>query len=277
MRAAEALSAAGALLMFVASLTGLLVDGLYRDNLLVRSGWVGNDLVTLLVATPALAVALLSARRGSTRGRLVWLGLLLYALYNYAFYLFGAAYNPLFLVYVAIVTACGSALAFALSNLDPVALADGVGPQAPVKRVAAYVISVSALLGGFWIAVTVQSLVSGRPPAMVEATGGTTNLIAALDLSLVVSLGALAGFWLWRRRPWGYVLATVWNVKGAAYMLALSAASITARRAGADLVQLALWAPIGIGCAVAAFVLLRATSRSGEESAPSLRAKGAPS
>jgi hypothetical protein len=259
MRAAETLTAAVALLMFAASLWGLLGEGLYLDNPLVRSGWLGNDVVTLLVATPALVAALLSARRGSTRGRLVWLGLLAYTFYNYAFYLFGTAYNALFLVYVAIMTASGFALAFGLSNLDAVSIAGHFRPETPVKRIAAYVAVISALLGGFWIVVTLQSLVRGRPPAMMEATGGTTNLVAALDLSLVVTVGALAGFWLWHRRPWGYVLATIWNVKGAVYMLALSAASITAWRAGAaaNITQLGLWAPIGIGCTMASLVLLR--------------------
>jgi len=258
-RAAEALSAVAAALMLVASLAGLVAEGLYRDNLLVRSGWLGNDLVTLFVAAPALVVALLLARRGSLRGRLLWLGLLAYTLYNYAFYLFGSTYNALFLVYVAITTAAGFALAFGLSNLDVASVAQRFGTGTPVRSVATYVLLVSVMLGGFWVAISVEALVSGRPPAMVEATGGATNLVAALDLSMVVSVGALSGLWLWRRRPWGYVLATVWNVKGAAYMLALSAASVTAWRvgAGSDISQLALWGPIGLGCTVASFILLR--------------------
>ena len=259
MRAAERLSAVVAVLMLAASLAGLLAQGLYRDNLLVRSGWLGNDLVTLLAATPALVAALLLARRGSLRGRLLWLGLLAYAFYNYAFYLFGSAYNELFLAYVAIMTASGFALAFGLSNLDASSVAAHFATSTPVKRVAAYVLLVSALLGGFWLAISAEALVSGRSPAMVEATGGSTDLVAALDLSTVVSVGALSGWWLWRRRAWGYVLATVWNVKSAAYMLALSAATITSWRGGAvgDVSQIALWAPIGIGCTVASYILLR--------------------
>lgn len=259
MRAAEALSAAVAALMLAASLAGLLDEGLYRDNPLVRSGWLGNDLVTLVVAVPTLVSGLLLARRGSVPGRLLWLGMLTYAFYDYAFYLFGAAYNALFLAYAAIVTASGFALAFGLSNLDVATVAGRFRTTTPVKRVAAYTLLVSAILGGFWLGVGVASLASGRPPAMVDATGGVTNLVAALDLPLVVAVGMVAGWWLWRRRPWGYVLAAAWNVKGAVYMLALSAASVTAWRAGAsdDVSQLGLWAPIGIGCGVASFILLR--------------------
>ena len=85
-----------AILAIVASAGGLFIDGLYRDNLLVTSGWYGNDLVTLMVAVPLLVVALIFSMRGSQRAHLVWLGMLDYMLYNYAFYLFGTAFNGFF-------------------------------------------------------------------------------------------------------------------------------------------------------------------------------------
>jgi hypothetical protein len=95
---------------------------------------------------------------------------------------------------------------------------------------------------------------------MVTAVDHPTNLTAALDLWLVVSFGLLGGAWLWAGRPWGYVIATIWTIQGAAYMAALSAASLAAFRSGAaaDATQLALWIPIGIACAVCAGGLLRA-------------------
>jgi hypothetical protein len=42
----------------------------------------------------------------------------------------------------------------------------------------------------------------------------------------------LAGVWLWRHRPWGYVLGVMMNVKGATYTLGLTVASVVAARAG---------------------------------------------
>ncbi len=52
---ADILSAVLAALMLLASAAGLVVPHLYRDNLLVASGWRGNDLVTLGLAVPAFA------------------------------------------------------------------------------------------------------------------------------------------------------------------------------------------------------------------------------
>jgi hypothetical protein len=251
------------------SAAGLLVHGLYRDNELVVSSWWGNDLVTLVVATPLLVGALIGARRGSLRAVLVWMGLLLYSLYNGAFYLFGAAFNSLFLVYVALFTLSAFALVFGLCSLDAPALADQVQARLPARWIGGYVLLVAVALGGFHGALSLQYVVTGDVPAVVEAVGLHTNLIAALDLSMVVSVGLLAGVWLWQRRPWGYVWAVLWTVKGTVYMLALSAATGTSVLFGPsdDWTPLLLWGPIGIGCLVASVVLLTFT----DESARKLR------
>lgn len=254
---ALAWSAIVAGLMALASVLGLLYPSLYRDNLLVSAGWLGNDLVTLIVATPALVVAMARARRGSLRGVLVWLGLLDYALYNYAFYLFGAAFNAAFLLYVAIVTASTFALVLGVASLDAPEVARHAGHRAP-RAVAAFLLLLSLGLGGFHAAVAVSFVLTGETPGLLTTIGHPTNVIAALDLWLVVSLSVVAARWLWRRQPWGLVLAAVLTVKGAFYMLALSVATLSAARSGAlgNLDQLWLWGSLGAGCAWAALVLL---------------------
>lgn len=49
---------------------------------------------------------------------------------------------------------------------------------------------------------------------------------------MVVSVALRAGAWPRQRRPWGDVLAVLWTVKGAVYMLALSAATVATGTAG---------------------------------------------
>ncbi|MFW6330349.1 MAG: hypothetical protein ACOC3J_01355 [Gemmatimonadota bacterium] len=252
------LSWATTVLVGFAAAAGVLQREIYRDNDLVAATWLGNDLVTLAVAVPLLALATRRSARGSIRWRLVLLGLLLYAFYGYAFYLFGAAFNALFLVYVAIMVTSGGGLLLGLGGLDVSAAASGFRDAVPARAVSAFMLAVGVLLGGFWVALSVAYLFTGAPPPMVEATAHPTNVTGALDLSIVVTLGLLGGVWLWRRRPWGYVLAVIWTVKGAVYMLALSAAAVAAWRYGpaADIAQVALWAPIGVGSAASALALL---------------------
>ncbi len=249
--------------MALASALGLLVEPLYRDNLLVSSGWRGTDLITLAVAVPLLVTAAARAARGDAHADLVWLGLLDYALYNYLFYLFGAAFNGAFLLYVAIVIAATSGLVFGLVNLDVSGMAGRFDARTPVRGVALFLGLLALGLGGFHVALAASFLVSGAPPALLHSISHPTNVIAALDLWLVVTPSLLAAVWLWRRQPWGVVLAVILTVKGAVYMAALSAATLNAARAGAldDLTQLALWASIGVGSFVAALVLLAHTRR----------------
>jgi len=258
-RIAARLSGVVALLLGGGSAAGLAFPGLYRDNALVAASWYGNDLVSLFVATPLLVATMIGARRGSLRARLGWMGMLLYSLYNGAFYLFGATFNALFLVYVALFTGSAFALIFGLVALDVEAVADRMRDSLPARGVAAFMGAVGLTLGGFHGAVSLRYGVTGTVPPMVEATGLHTNLIAALDLSMVVSVALLGGVWLWRRRPWGVVLGTLWSVKGAVYMLALSAATVSTVLAGASDAweQLLLWGPIGVGCLGASVLLLR--------------------
>ncbi len=87
-----------AVLAAFASLGGLVLNGLYRDNAFVTTTWLGNDAITLFLAVPILVAAMTFAQRGSLRASLVWMGALDYMLYNHAFYLFGAAFNGFFLL-----------------------------------------------------------------------------------------------------------------------------------------------------------------------------------
>lgn len=58
--------------------------------------------------------------------------------------------------------------------------------------------------------------------------------------------------------PWGYVLAAALSVKGAIYMLARAAVSISAARAGFPdaIAELPLWGALGLGFLVASVFLL---------------------
>ncbi len=204
-----------AVLTVMASAGGLFIGDLYRDNLLVTSGWYGNDWVTLVVAVPMLVAALILAMRGSRRAQLVWLGILDYTLYNYAFYLFGAAFNSFFLVYAALFALSIFALIFALVKLDVEGISRRFRTSTPVKWIAGYMIFVAIGLTVVYVAQCIGFIINGQLPPIVTLTGHPTSVVFALDLSPVVPWFVLGAVWLWQRRPWGYVLSAIVNVKGA--------------------------------------------------------------
>jgi len=70
-------------LAVVATGVGLFVPAFYRDAEVLLPQLYGQDLLTLVVAVPALAIALYSAYQGSLRGYVVWLGVTGYLLYIY--------------------------------------------------------------------------------------------------------------------------------------------------------------------------------------------------
>src|SRR5688572_6377085 len=133
MRAAFGLTVSVAILMLLQSSLGLLYSGQYRDVEWIASTWQGNDWVTLVIALPILAAGATLARRSSARGLLLWLGALGYALYNYAYYLFGAALNVFFPLYLGAVIAAALALILVLSSIAPAELAHVFNASTPVR------------------------------------------------------------------------------------------------------------------------------------------------
>lgn len=257
---ARTLSTIIAILAVVASLGGLLIHGLYRGDPAWLPFAVGNDLVTLVLAVPIFIAALILSRRGSERWNLLWLGTLYYMLYNFAYYVFGAPVNKLFLVYLGLFTLPAFALVFGLTSLHVVGLSRKFRAKTPVKWVSAYMLLWAALVGGTWISQWLRYVVTGRIP-QVNGSENAYKLIAAVDLSMLVAVLAPAAIWLWKRRPWGYVLAIVINVQGALYTTVLAAGSIASARAGipGSLVMLPVWIGFCVGslaCLVAMLVNL---------------------
>lgn len=208
-----------AVLAFMASLGGLLFENLYRDSTFIKKAWYGNDWVTLVVVVPALLTSIEWSARGSSRAHLIWMGLLWYMLYNYAFYLFGAQFNAFFLLYVSLFSLSIYALFIGLSDLNLSAFAAGFSEKTPVKWISAVLLLVALPLAVVELGACFRFIALGILP---EAPG----LIYALDLSLVVPNMVLAAVLLWRRLPWGYVLGAIMLVKGTFYGAVLIVSSL---------------------------------------------------
>ncbi len=208
-------SALIAVLAIVAAGSGLFWDGLYKND--TKSGAAqetGNDLVTLVLCVPLLAVSAYFSAKGSLRGRLIWTGMVFYFLYTYAMMAFMTAYNQLFLAYVAIYSLSLYAFGASLLTLD-INTVKGCLAGAPVKAAAVFMFLVSATLTAMWLGTIIPPLMSGQVPALLETY--TTLVIQAMDLGILVPLGIITGTLLLKRNAWGYALASVVFIKGATY------------------------------------------------------------
>ncbi len=247
-----------AVLTTAAALGGLLLDDLYRDNLLVTTSWIANDLITLVVAVPLLLLGIFWAWRGSIRGYLVLLGLVDYTLYNFAFYQFGAAFNKFFMLYPAITALSILVLIFGLTRIDAQEIGRQFHRKTPTKWIAGFMVFVGLSLTSVYFSQYLSFLTTGDLPRIVTAVEHPTNVIFALDLTLVVPWLLIGGVWLWRGRPWGYIVATIVNIKGAVYMLALSTVTVAVVQAGIsdNGTELFIWGGIGVGSLIASLLLL---------------------
>jgi hypothetical protein len=220
-RIALLLSAVVGVLMLVASVAGLIVDGLYRDPPSTASMLRGFDLVTLVVVVPALAGALLGVRRRSPLAELVWVGLLAAVVYTYALYVFGTAFNDLFVVYIAVFSGAMFGLVLALASLDVPAVIDRLRRRAPARLISAFLALLALGLGGMWIYASLWFAGTGQLPAgsaLVE-TDQVVHLGIALDLALLVPAYAAGCVLLWRQAAWGYVIAALVLVSGVVHQV----------------------------------------------------------
>ena len=236
-----------AILATIASAGGLLLDGLYRDNAFVTTTWLGNDAVTLFLAVPILIAAMIVSNRGSLKAQLIWMGALDYMLYNYAFYLFGAAFNWFFLLYATLLALSIFALIFGLIKLDVNGISQQFRKDAPVKWICGYLIFVASGLGLVYLIQSIGFIATDNVPAIVTMSGHPTNVVFALDLTLLIPWLILGALWLMKRQPWGYVIAGILNVKGPLYTLVLAVNSILVVNAGiAQTSELPLWGTLTV-------------------------------
>ncbi|HEX2728468.1 MAG TPA: hypothetical protein VHM16_01865 [Rubrobacteraceae bacterium] len=198
------------ILLVIATGCELLIDGLFRgDAPYFVAQTIGQDVVTLLVALPALVIGAVLAARGSGRARLVWLGVLVYLVYTYAIYAFHVRFNPLFLVYVALLGFSLYALVGGLATTDFDVIKARFTEGTPVRVASIFLAIVAATFYLLWMSEVVSALLSGEVPASVTDNGTPTNGVHVLDMAWILPSMVLAAVWLWRKRAIGYALAGV--------------------------------------------------------------------
>jgi hypothetical protein len=256
--AAWALTGVLLLLMVVQAALGLVDTGLYPEQAWAVAALRGNDLVTLLVAAPVLAVTVLASRRHpSSASVLVWLGMLHYGVYNYAYYAFGAAFSSAFLLHVAALVASIGGLLTLATSIEAGQAARGVAGGTRARVVAAFTTIVGAGLVAAWGGLSLRFALTGALPANVMPPSAV-HLVYAIDLSLLAPVFVVAGILLWRREAWGAVLAVAINASGAVYLAVLWA--VGGFQADAGIPGTTWVSPVAIGsvlaCTAATIALL---------------------
>lgn len=205
--------------------------GLYAfDTVNSSSQEVGQDVVSLILGIPLLVAGIALTRKGSLRGRLLLTGALGYFLYTYGAMSFLTAFNPFYLIYVALFSLSLFGFILALSGLDAVYVAEHISGKFPRRLIAVYFIIIAAFLSLTWLGLVVPPMLSGKPPAGLESA--ITMVIQSLDLGVIVPTALITAILLLKKRPWGYTLASVVLLKILSMGAALIAMIINQVREG---------------------------------------------
>jgi hypothetical protein len=211
------LSGALALVTALAVAATFFIPGVLRGPAVMSGSARGTALVILALGLPALLIAMLSAAWGSIRALIVWLGVIAYLSYNAVMFIFATPFNQLFLLYVAMFSLCFWSATSILHQVDVGALRARFSPRLPVRGLAAYALVIVALNALVWLRNVVPSVLSTAPPSWLDGTGLGTHPVYVLDLAFWLPLMAVAAVWLWRRRPWGYLIVgsilTMWVIE----------------------------------------------------------------
>jgi hypothetical protein len=228
----------------------------YWDTVSSAAQMQANDLVTLVLGLPLLAVSFWLASRGSLRGRLVLTGTLGFILYTYISMCFGAAYNALFLVYVALFSLSLYAFILSMMSFDLNTLPARFSEKLPRGWMAGLLFFAAAFLALAWLGRIAATFTPGAVPALDNVT---SMFIQAMDLSLIVPLCVLAGVLLLRRSAWGYLLASVGMLKFVTMGTAVSLMGLNLARMGVpvSVVELGVFPTITVINLVMVVILLR--------------------
>jgi hypothetical protein len=183
-------------------------SGLYRYDpaSVAREGMVW-DMIDLCLALPLFALAIVLGQRNALRGRLLLGGMLFYFVYKYLMYATMVAFNPLFLVYVAIFALSAVAFFLNLGGIEVSHLPAHMAARFPQRLFIGFTLVMSAALIVLWLGRIIPYMLAGRFPD--EFAGLTTLVTQAFDLGMVVPLLLTTAILLWRRSAWGYLMAGI--------------------------------------------------------------------
>lgn len=182
-------------------------------------GW---SAATLLVAVPLSIASVRAAHLGSLRGRLIWLGALVYFVYTYLEFAVCPPFTPLYLLYILAFACAIPALIIGATSVDLAELSVVFDDLVPRRTIAVALLLIAALLAFAWLKGILALSLAGDFgwPQGADAVG---HVVHALDLGLQVPLGIAGAVLLLRRRAAGILVGAIASVNGACMAAALTA------------------------------------------------------
>ena len=208
------LSIIAGLLVLAASLTAVLWNGLYANEVTsYATQAIGQDWINVVWVIPLYALVLYFLRQGSLRARLAWLGLLTYFVYTYIMYAVSVVHNQMFLVYVAAYSISLILLITGISSLSLDELPGQFSDKIPRRGLGIFCLVMGIFLSLLWLNDIIPALISGELPARLNEAVTNSMVVQAMDLGLIIPMAFIGGIALLRDKPLGYLLTGILMMK----------------------------------------------------------------
>jgi hypothetical protein len=183
--------------------------GLYHyDTPMIAVGYRVSDAFTLIAGIPLLLISLWLYRQGTTRGKIMLTGTLLFFLYNFGSLAVGAAYNNLIFVYIVITVATFLGSVSLLLSFDLQTFPTLFSDRLPRGAISNFFIISGVALFSIWLFLGIlPALLAGTVPP--ELGSYTTVITYVVDMGIIAPILVSAGVLLRRRNALGYVLSSV--------------------------------------------------------------------
>lgn len=203
------LSVTGFIIADVGNITGIVFKYIVYSALtpVFLPQALAQDIAGVFIVCPmGLRLAVMTSG-GSLRAFLVWLGVLVFTVYNYVIYTFSVPFGPLFPLWVAVLGLSLYALIGGVTSVDHKAIAAAFTSRRATRVAAWFLIVTAVLFALLWLSEDVPALLSGTRPQSLVDTALPTNPVHILDLSFFLPGVIVVSIQLLREKPLGFVLA----------------------------------------------------------------------
>jgi len=184
----------------IISIIGILYQhSLYPTENLLHS-FLANDIVNLIAGLPLLLISIGLTWRGKLIGLLCWPGAIFYVLYVYFPYIICVPFNILFLPYLILFSLSIYTLIGIIVSIDGNAVRKHVSDIVPAKISGGILIGLSILIVLRQTGLIINALINQTLIDPQELALWIDDLCIASPAMLI------SGFFLWKKKPIGYVV-----------------------------------------------------------------------
>jgi len=212
----------------------------YWDTVSMVAQMQANDLITLVLGLPLIAISFFWSLRGSLRGRLLLTGTIGFILYTYITMAFGAQYNSLFLIYVALFSLSLFSFILLIKTFDLIKLPRHFSSKLPRRWISGLLFFAALFLSMAWLGRVFATFSTGAIPQLENTT---SMFIQVMDLGIIIPVCIISGVLLIRRHPLGYLLTSISLTKFLTLGIAVSLMGLNMSRIGApiNLIELSIF------------------------------------